>query len=279
MPSITEINYELHILSDLHIGSGVGLPGVIDEHVVRDHEGFAFAPFSEIKGLVRDSCASLMSYLGCRTNEAYACEGQRKMFEVTQADEESQLQGEQPQRRRRASPAYFCGLKRDKLCILCYLFGSAATPARWWFSPASYCRSYKDTVLNFADDFNRSLARRDSTSSAHASINPLSKRAAENHLYNLEVVRLPPADAASQQRLIWEGQIQHQPPAIDTKKAEGGDEWMFGWLIASLLFTRRIGGRRRRGWGQCRFVLPAEINVENLLDEWINKLKMASLPE
>jgi CRISPR/Cas system CSM-associated protein Csm3 (group 7 of RAMP superfamily) len=264
-PTITEIPYELHLAADLHIGSGVGLPGVIDEYVVRDHEGFAYTPFSEVKGIVRDNCVQLMKYLGCDNNTKYACDGHRAQIGI--------LQGSDP-------PAKgFCGLAGAKLCALCAIFGSRITPARWWFSPARYSETYCESVLKFktddAPDAWNQFARRDSATSAHAAIDPLTKRAAEDHLFNLEVVRLPDTSPTLQKVAVWEGHIIYQTPLPQEKKAELADDELLGWLLAALLFTRRIGGRRRRGWGRCRFVLSGgnKSTIEQRVENWLNHLQ------
>src|SRR6266851_1468823 len=136
-PTFTEIEYALRLLADLHIGSGVGLPGVIDEYIVRDHEDFAYAPFSEIKGIVRDSGIRLLKHLECDESEN-VCAGQREMIASA---------------RQSVSSRMFCGLSEEKLCVLCYIFGSSVTPGRWWFSPARYAQVYKETVNRFEGAF------------------------------------------------------------------------------------------------------------------------------
>lgn len=263
--TITEIIYELHLATDLHIGSGVGLPGVIDEYVVRDHQGFSYAPFSEIKGVVRDSCVRLMKYLDCYNR--YVCDGQRAQIDA--------------RRQGTASPKGFCELTANKPCVLCAVFGSPITPARWWFSPAEYKDEYRDTIGRFeakAGNYKgagHSFARRDSATSAHAAIDPQTRRAAEKQLFNLEIVRLPDMGDILEKFSIWKGQILYQEPLPDAKEAECGDDELIGWLLAALLSTRRIGGRRRRGWGRCRFVLCGDSKqaLEGKLDDWLNRLQ------
>lgn len=266
-PRFTQIAYQLYLPADLHIGSGVGLPGVIDEHVVRDHEDFAFAPFSEIKGIVRDSCVQLMRYLGCDADQRYVCEGHRAMLEA------SRLGG--------ASPRGFCALMGGKPCALCAIFGSPVTPARWWFSPATYTKDYRKAAkfggIDSAEEPEaRAFAWRDSATSAHAAIDPGTKRAAESQLFNLEIVRLPDEGDPLHQFAIWEGEILELSSG---NEAECSDDELLGWLLAALLFTRRIGGRRRRGWGRCRFVLSGDNKqqLETLLGEWLAQLQKAGI--
>ena len=218
------ILYRLHTAGDLHIGSGVGLPGLIDEYVVRDENQFVYIPASEIKGIVRDSCAKLLRYRG-RLNEL--CEGQIKW-----------LDGQN-------SPQDLCGFENREPCILCAIFGSPVTPAGFWFSPARYAEQYRHTILDIKLDEDQPpvAAWRDSATSAHAAIDRKTKRAAAHQLFNLEVVRTSE---------VFEGFIR--PLAISQPCAHSAEE-LLGWLTASLLFTRRLGGRRRKGWGRCRFTL------------------------
>jgi hypothetical protein len=45
-----------------------------------------------------------------------------------------------------------------------------------------------------------------------------------------------------------------------------------GLVIASLLFTRRIGGRRSRGWGRCKFEIEAfqqDSSAYQALQTWL----------
>lgn len=267
-PAFTEITYELHLAADLSIGSGVGLPGVIDEYVVRDAEDFAFAPFSGIKGMARDSCVHLMKFLRCYETNDYACAGQRALIDANELGQ--------------ASPRGLCGLQiAQKLCVLCANFGSPITPARWLFSAAQYAESYRETVRGFeskdrnAGSTRGSLARRDSETSAHAAIDPWTKRAAENQLFNLEVVRLPDTNEALRQLATWTGTIVYHAPLQGAKETARSDDELVGWLLAALLFTRRIGGQRRRGWGRCRFVLVGDdkIALEAKLNTWFEQLE------
>lgn len=262
--SLEKIRYELHVETDLHIGSGVGLPGVVDEHVVRDQEELAFAPFSGIKGMARDSCAQLMKHLGCLNDARYACDSQRRMLAVRRIGA--------------ASPKGFCSLQNAAgLCALCAIFGSPMSEARWWFSPATYAESYRQAVefgasLAIAGETDKTksfFARRDAAFSAHAAIDPRTKRAAEQQLFNLEVIRQP-------EGALWEGVIISRPPI--TGKAPVCDEKeLFGWLLAALLFTRRLGGRRRRGWGRCRFraIEPDAQKAQGALDVWLDILQQS----
>jgi CRISPR-associated protein Csx10 len=216
--AIEALSYVLYVPGDMHIGTGMGLPGLIDEHIVRDHRGFTYVPGSHIKGLVRDSCVQLLNYLGKLKD---ICQGQRDRLEDKDL------------------PYGLCGFLGQSPCVICAIFGSPATPAGFWFSPAEYEPDYRNAVRE-ADP---SLAWRDMFTSAHAAIDPQTKRAAEYQLFSLEVAR--PVAA-------FRGRIEPLPALTEAKVNETE---LLGWLTASLLFTRHLGGRRRRGWGRCRFEL------------------------
>jgi CRISPR/Cas system CSM-associated protein Csm3 (group 7 of RAMP superfamily) len=204
----------------------------VDEFTVRDHENFAMIPGSEIKGLVRDSCVRLLDRLG---EWQKVCEGQKNWRRMSRLMEGVLVEE-------------MCGMKGEPLCVMCALFGSPATPGSWWFSEATYSEEYRELVKGADPNLvyqtgneAPSLAYRDMSTSAHASIHPHTGRADEDHLFTLETVRA---------RRIWEGQIEPFGPSEHSRASESE---LLGWLAAALLFTRRLGGRRRRGWGRCRF--------------------------
>ena len=143
----------------------------------------------------------------------------------------------------------FCAFYQRPLCVLCALFGSPASGGGWWFSPASYDdKDYKDEVENADPESHLRLAWRDQAVSAHTSIDDKTKRAAEDHLVSLEVVR---------PRSVWVGRVEPLPrpatPTASSSYSMVSEDHLLGWLTMSLLFTRHVGSRRRRGWGRCRF--------------------------
>ncbi|MBD3181016.1 hypothetical protein GF312_01920 [Candidatus Poribacteria bacterium] len=242
---IVIISYKLHVTSDLHIGSGIGLPGVIDEYVVRDQDNFPFLPGSEIKGILRSNCVNLLKYTG--KWESNVCEGQKQWHDKM----EEMMSGIKLEN--------FCALAEDEeTCVLCSIFGSPAGKGNWWFSTATYPKPYRDAIRN-AELENKELrlAFRDMATSAHTTIDKETKRTKENHLINLEVVRI-------EDNRYLKGSVE----MINSNNI-GNDQ--IGWLTASLLFTRRIGGKKRRGWGKCRFELvsPDKSNALTAMEKVI----------
>ncbi len=230
---VISLSYQLEIASSLHVGSGTGLPGLIDEFVVRDADGFAYVPASEIKGMLRSSCSQLARI---RRALDQVCEGQRVWLEGNGLPIASS----------------FCALQGRDLCLMCAIFGAPSVPGSFWFSPAVYAEPYRQLLQGLA------LQDRDSTTSAHAAIDPGTRRARSHQLFNLEVVRPDSSFQGNIQLLTWQGQ-----PAFS-------EDTLLAWLTASLLFTRHIGGRRRRGWGRCRFLLSPHRGTN---DEALQHLK------
>ena len=230
---MTVLTYKLCICGDMHIGSGTGIPGLIDERVLRDREGFAYIPGSTIKGLLRQSCTDLLRYRGQQNR--LICKGQQHWL----VEDEQQ-----------PAPGEYC--QPGKLpCLICLFFGSALSEGALWFSPAEYPKEYRDLV----HDLPFPAAERDMATSAHAAIDRHTGRAKEHQLFNLEVVQ--PVDhftgTIRMTRLLRASEMTQG--GIDLKADE-----ILGWLTASLLFIRSVGGRRRRGWGQCKFILFEDQN-------------------
>lgn len=223
------LNYSLHFHGDMHIGSGTGIPGVIDERVLRDDKGFAYLPASTIKGLVRQSCIDLLRYRN--QVERLMCIGQQRLY----AEE-----NEMPKQNK------FCQDQKSP-CLICFLFGSPVIKGATWYSPAEYPEEYREVILRAPFP----AAERDMSTSAHASIDSRTGRAREHQLFNLEVVQ--PAEH-------FTGTIRLTRPLPDPGKTEQESDFL-GWLTAALLFTRSAGGRRRRGWGQCQFILSEQENT------------------
>lgn len=73
--SINEIALTLHMLSDWHIGAGVGTPPMIDRRVVRDNghdnKGLPVIPEGTIKGIWRDAAETLIA--GTAHHQAWSC--------------------------------------------------------------------------------------------------------------------------------------------------------------------------------------------------------------
>lgn len=223
-----EIKYTLEFAGEFHTGSGTGLPGLVDEFVFRDPQGFSVIPASHIKGLLRDSTYRMLQKLNMLNS---ICTGQQTWHKDQIPD-----------------PKDFCSLQASPLCILCALFGSPSISGGVRFSPATY--EQRDTLATLE------LADCDAYLSAHATIDRKTRRAKPKHLFNLEVVRPLGKYKGSIKFIGWYSETTQ----LTAEKLQA-------LLLAALLFTRRVGGKRRRGWGACKFELPA-----NLDDSWMDLL-------
>ncbi len=235
---MSTLEYTLRFNGDLHIGSGAGIPGILDERVLRDPQGFAYIPASTIKGLLRQSCVDLLGYRG--QQERLMCQGQRRLLKDGV---------QQPKMGDYCQPG-------STPCLICLLFGSPLIEGALWFSPAEYPQEYRNAVQDSPSP--AVAAERDMASSAHAAIDRRTGRAREHQLFNLEVVQ--PVDH-------FTGSIHITRPlqsAAAAGQAALDEQACLGWLAASLLFIRAAGGRRRKGWGQCRFDLPPADNAAAL---------------
>ena len=55
------VKIELTFLSDWHIGTGGGIPGIADRSILRDAEGFPYIPGRTLRGIFRDAHEKLFS--------------------------------------------------------------------------------------------------------------------------------------------------------------------------------------------------------------------------
>lgn len=226
------IQYKLYTYGPFHIGTGTGVPGQIDDLIVKDEKGSPLIPFSHIQGLVRESMFQLADYL---QKSEQICKGQHTI-----------RRGENP------SPVEFCSFLGEKPCILCSLTGSPIEQGNVWFSDATLDEMHLQPLA--AIDMPGISS--DLGLSTHVTINRETGRAEPNKLFTLEV-----ADTSK----VFVGEFE----LIDPSQTDSLD-----WLLAGLLFTRRIGGRRKRGWGNCRFVIVAagDLKVRDRLITWIEEV-------
>lgn len=66
---MTQIKYILEFYSDWHIGSGNGIPGIIDNGVLRDKDEAPLITGKSVKGILRDSIIDLLELLESNDEE------------------------------------------------------------------------------------------------------------------------------------------------------------------------------------------------------------------
>ena len=224
------IKYHLITAGSFHIGTGIGIPGQIDDLVVKDQDQFPRIPASHIRGIIRENIFQLAGYLD---KEDMICKGQHAI-----------RRGSSP------SPNDFC--PDESPCILCSLTGSPIREGVLWFSDAHYDIEYREFVKRLAPQ----LATKDQSVSTHVTIERTTGRSKPNQLFSLEFVD-------TDNHFVGEIDLMHIPQI---------DQTLLGWLLASMLFTRKIGGRRRRGWGNCRIEIlniPSEMELKDVINEWV----------
>lgn len=112
------IEYDLTVETEYHIGTGLEHPGVVDRTLITRFDGTLVIPAEHFRGLVRDACTQILYFLG---KEEECCEAS-----LTKAPLQSQ-KGRVPTT---------CGLNfrsKDNPCVLCRLFGTTFIPKRYHF--------------------------------------------------------------------------------------------------------------------------------------------------
>lgn len=140
-------------------------------------------------------------------------------------------------------------------CLICRLFGSPLSKGSLWFSDARYNTEFRSAINHLSIG-----SKQDGYVSTHVALDRQTQRARANQLYNTEVV-----DPV----LAYEAQINILQPILKED---------LQWLIAALLFTRRVGGKRRRGLGSCQIKvtsLPDPYQAANLrafVEQWADRV-------
>jgi CRISPR-associated protein Csx10 len=181
------IKYRLLLLSDWHIGSGTGIPGIVDNGVLKNSQNLPIINGKTIKGLTRDALGDLLGLMG----ESAPWHLEEEIF-GKQGDKEGQAIFYNP-----------------VICTEASQRGS---------------KEYKH-FLNYFQE--RSLGE----IRCHTSIDNRTGVAKKGHLFSEETSELG---------FEFFGSIRTA-------------EKYAGYLIAALRFITKIGGKRRRGLGQCQF--------------------------
>ncbi|MCM8804077.1 MAG: RAMP superfamily CRISPR-associated protein [Candidatus Omnitrophica bacterium] len=153
MSSKIVIEYSILFSSDYHIGTGLGISGIIDDILYRDSKGRLVIPGSTMKGIIRDACEDIADILGIKH-----CQGKL-------------IKGK--------------GLCFDKPCILCLIFGSPFTPSHFKFEDARR----RDEFYKIMGILNKEIRYQEFLSRVefHNSINEETGTAKEGFLYSYEL--------------------------------------------------------------------------------------------
>ncbi len=220
----TAVKYHVGFESDYHIGSGLGIAGVVDDLLIKDSKEQPLIPGSTLKGVIRDTCEDLVGALDIH---ASMCDGTVK------------------------DGKKMCDINRDgKTCLLCLVFGSEVIPSHFKFQSARR----RDAISELAvGDKESPLLRSLSRVETHNRIDPRTGIASENHLFAYELGRR--AD-------LYEANVFQIRSFSDPDQEKDA----FAFLVGGMRFVTRMGGKRRRGKGRCRFNI--EDKIQGKLNEY-----------
>jgi CRISPR/Cas system CSM-associated protein Csm3 (group 7 of RAMP superfamily) len=232
-----ELNYRIHLLTPLHIGTGIGLAKMVDDTVVRAGTAkgsgvrLPCIPGSSTKGKARFRCEALANTLGL-----CIC-GERKC-------------------------------KRNP-CIICRIFGSPYVSGHLHFSDALLVEEWQSVGRPLDDDGTSNAGVRDPFSLATIRSGNKLERAtravAPNFLFTFEYTA---------EDLKYDGTVEGQ---VCTRTIEGLELPLplEGWLLVVGLQTiDKIGGLRSRGLGRCHITVTKLVvdGGDNLAEDLNNLL-------
>lgn len=192
---------KLTFTSDWHIGSGTGIPGSVDQMVLRDVDGLPYVPGKTLTGIFRDAAEWI----------AEVRDGGNRVW-------------------------------RD---VLIRLFGTDAqdgsstfSKARVGVSSAVFDEEVRDYILTAGDrDYGVNLVSALFSAHPGVEIDPKTGRAEDEHLFSMERVR-------GGCELYANVSFYEEDEALYARERRLFDD--------ALKAVRRIGGKRRRGAGDCR---------------------------
>lgn len=131
-----------------------------------------------------------------------------------------------------------CGInvnRESEKCFVCQMFGSPFSKGNFIFSPAVYEKQYRDGIVN---DTVIDLMQAQFRVSSHNKINRETGRVTKKHFFTYELGSFAEAFC---------GEITELNSSINETEIENCEIL----LLSALRLVRRIGGRRRKGWGSC----------------------------
>lgn len=195
-----KIKYRLFFSSDWHIGSGSGIPGMVDNGVLKDSQNVPVINGKTIKGITRDALEDVLYLI----------------------------------------PAPTPGN------VLEAIFGGEGTKqGNAVFHNPSICMFESDKTGSDYEKFVRYFGQRDIGAIRYHTAIDSNGTAKEHQLFSEET---------TEKQFEFFGQIE-----VDEAYAK--------YVIAALKFITKIGGKRRRGLGQCEFQIQKPEDYEPYLKE------------
>lgn len=217
-----KLTFEIRLNSDYHIGAGLGLGEAIDSALQRDADGLPVIRGTTVAGLLRDALLRLLA-------EVPALAGRLARHPSLEVNGEEPCQSDEP------SPFLGCAPPADP-CPLCRILGSQGFPKAWRISSAR-------PIGNAAP-----LRRPEpigGVATARNRVDPSRRRALDRHLFIQEE-----GDASLRFELTAEA--DGDTPSLRADAA---------LLTAAARLVRRLGSARRRGRGECVWVLTAAAGI------------------
>lgn len=150
-----------------------------------------------------------------------------------------------------------CGVNLDGKCFICQIFGSPFSKSNFYFNPAVYDKKYRDGIVKEAvEDL---LKKSQFRISAHNKIDRETGRATEKHLFTYQL-----GNSAE----VFYGEITDIAHLNDNVEMERCEVL----LIAALRLVRKIGGRRRKGWGRCLIEIIEPTNWKEIVSKKIGEI-------
>lgn len=181
------IKYHLRFLSDWHVGSGSGIPGLVDNGVLKDNGNIPIITGRTIKGIIRDALEDILLL--------------------------------------KKEPGYESVIEA--------IFGGEGTKQgeAVFYNPTLYQEEEDQTRGEFQGFLGCFKEKDIGEIRCHTSIDKQKGTAKKHHLFSEET---------SDRLFEFFGDIEV-------------DEYYAKYVLAALKFTTKIGGKRRRGLGQCQF--------------------------
>lgn len=212
---------------------------------MKDSSGQLYIPGETLKGLTRDAADKLLA-----------------MPALAHIDQCHGAYLSKPGAQRN-----LCGVsssRRDRYCILCRIFGSPFSQGNFHFSPAYYSETYDK--LTSHPEIAGGILPLQTVSTAFNTINQWTGRAQEDHLFSLEL--------GTKRRPFWFTITeQNSLRFVQTRRID------LIFIACSLRMVRKLGGKRRRGKGECSFEIKEIENLDTIGHDLIQENLIEHLKE
>jgi len=150
-----------------------------------------------------------------------------------------------------------CGVNQEgEKCFVCRIFGSPFSEPNFRFTPAIYEEQYRDGIVKATVT---DLLQAQFRVSSHNKIDRETGRVAGKHFFTYEL-------GSSAEAFL--GEITPLNPSVNNAGIDNCEIL----LLAALRLVRRIGGRRRKGWGSCLIEIMEPQKWKELINKKLKEL-------